>query len=261
MQFTRAIVRPPGRNFAAGLSSAAVGPPDLDEALDQHARYVQALRDCGLEVTSLAPDDAYPDSTFVEDTAIMTGQGAILMRPGAPSRTGETDAMGRCLDGFYAQLPAIAAPGTVDGGDICEADGHYLIGVSARTNEQGARQLAAHLHRFGYSSSIIDIRDNPALLHLKSGIAYLGGGVWVTQSGIEGELRSQTGIDVREVITVAPEEAYAANCVRVNGAVLIAAGYPASSAAIAARGFQPVQLEVSEFRKMDGGLSCLSLRF
>ena len=261
MQFTRAIVRPPARTFAAGLSSAAAGSPDIPRALAQHTLYVAALRDCGLEVTSLAPDDAYPDSTFVEDTAVMTSRGAILMRPGAPSRTGETDAMGRSLSGFYEQLPAITAPGTVDGGDICEADGHFLIGVSARTNEDGARQLAEHLHRFGYSSSIIDIRGNAALLHLKSGIAYLGGGVWVAQGGIERELRSQTGIHVRDLITVMPQEAYAANCVRVNDAVLVAAGYPTSSAAIAARGCRVIELEMSEFQKMDGGLSCLSLRF
>jgi dimethylargininase len=261
MDFTRAVVRVPGRTFAEGLSSAAEGPPDLGRALEQHALYVEALRECGLEVTSLEPEAAYPDSTFVEDTSIMTERGAILMRPGAPSRQGETASMRLCLRNFYPELPAIEAPGTVDGGDICEADGHYLIGVSARTNEHGAHQLAQHLHRWGYSSSIIDIRDNPALLHLKSGIAYLGGGLWVVQDGLEHELRSHAGIDVRDVITVTPEEAYAANCVRVNGAVLVAAGYPLVRAAIAARGRRVVALEVSEFRKMDGGLSCLSLRF
>jgi dimethylargininase len=261
MQFTRAIVRPPARTFAAGLSSAAAGPPDLERALEQHALYVAALRDCGLEVTSLEFDAAHPDSTFVEDAAIMTERGAIVMRPGAPSRQGEVTSMRMCLRNFYPELPAIETPGTVDGGDICEADGHFLIGVSARTNEDGARQLARHLHRWGYSSSIIDIRDNPALLHLKSGIAYLGDGLWVAQGNIEGELRSRTGIDVRDLITVTLEEAYAANCVRVNGAVLVAVGYPLLSAAIEARGHRVVPLEVSEFRKMDGGLSCLSLRF
>jgi dimethylargininase len=261
MRFTRAIVRPPARTFASGLSSAAEGPPDLDEALDQHARYAQALSDCGLEVTNLDPDDVYPDSTFVEDTAVMTERGAILMRPGAPSREGETASMRMCLRNFYPELPAIEAPGTVDGGDICEADGHYLIGVSARTNEHGARQLAQHLHRWGYTSSVIDIRANPALLHLKSGIAYLGDGLWVGQGSIERELRSQTGIVVRDLITVTPEEAYAANCLRVNSAVLVAVGYPLLSEAVEARGCRVVALEVSEFRKMDGGLSCLSLRF
>jgi dimethylargininase len=261
MHFTRAIVRPPARNFADGLSSAAEGAPDIERSLRQHAEYVQALRDCGLSVTSLEPDGTYPDSTFVEDTAIVTERGAVLARPGAPSREGEVRSMGECLRNFYPELPGIAAPGSVDGGDICEADGHFLIGVSARTNEQGADQLARHLGRLGYTSSNIDIRANPVLLHLKSGIAYLGDGLWVADGGIEQQLRSQVGIELRDLITVSPSETYAANCVRVNDAVFLAAGYPLMSDALRSRGCRVVPLQVSEFRKMDGGLSCLSLRF
>ena len=261
MYFTRAIVRPPAGSFASGLSSAAEGPPDLNRALAQHAAYVQALRGCGLEVTTLAPDEAYPDGTFVEDTAIMTDRGAILMRPGAPSRAGEVRGMEFCLRSFYAELPAISAPGTVDGGDICEADGHFLIGISARTNEQGARQLAERLAGWGYTSSTLDIRSNPALLHLKSGIAYLGDGTWVADAGIEADLRSQKGVRVHELIRAPPSEAYAANCVRINDVVLVAAGYPGMSALLKEGGCRTVSLDMSEFRKMDGGLSCLSLRF
>ena len=203
----------------------------------------------------------YPDGTFVEDTAIVTGRGAVLTRPGALSREGEILSMSVCLRQFYADLPAIAAPGTVDGGDVCEADGHFLIGVSARTNAQGAHQLAQHLGRLGYPASLIDIRSNPSLLHLKSGIAYLGDGAWVADGGIQGDLRSQSGIEVRDLILVSPTEAYAANCVRVNDAILVAAGYPRMRAALESRGCRIVPLEMSEFRKMDGGLSCLSLRF
>ena len=261
MHFTRAIVRPPAESFASGLSSAAEGPPDLILALEQHAAYVRALRDCGLTVTPLEPDASYPDGTFVEDTAIMTGRGAILMRPGARSREGEVRGMAQCLRNFYGELPAISTPGTVDGGDVCEADEHFLIGISARTNEEGARQLAEHLARWGYSSSTLDIRPNPALLHLKSGIAYLGDGTWVADAGIEAELRIRRGVRVSDVILAPASEAYAANCVRINDSVLLAAGYPAMSDALKKRGYRTVSLDMSEFRKMDGGLSCLSLRF
>jgi dimethylargininase len=261
MQFTRAIVRPPARTFADGLTSAAEGPPDIGRALEQHAAYVEALRGSGLDITYLQPDAAYPDGTFVEDTAIVTGRGAILTRPGARSREGEVRGMEACLRHFYADLPAIAAPGTLDGGDICEADGHFLIGISARTNEPGAHQLAQHLGRFGYSAEFIDIRSNPSLLHLKSGIAYLGDGAWVLDGGIQGGLRTQGGPPIRDPVLVSPTEAYAANCVRVNDAVFVAAGYPHLSAALAQRGCKVVHLDMSEFRKMDGGLSCLSLRF
>jgi dimethylargininase len=261
MAFTHAVVRPPSKNFAAGLSSAAQGPPDIGRALEQHAGYVRALRDCGLRVTSLEADSEYPDGTFVEDTAIIAQRGAILTRPGAPSREGEVQSIAACLKNFYTDLPAIRVPGTVDGGDICEADGHFLIGISARTNEHGARQLAEHLDALKYTSSVIDIRSNVALLHLKSGIAYLGDGIWTVQSGIEAVLRSQSGIDIRDLIVLPPAEAYAANCVRVNDAILVAAGYPQMSAALEQRGCRLLHLDMSEFRKMDGGLSCLSLRF
>ena len=261
MLFTRAVVRPPAGNFAAGLSSRAVGPPDVSRALEQHAQYVRTLRDCGIQVTCLEADSEYPDGTFVEDTAIVAARGAILTRPGAPSRAGEVGSVAACLKNFYPDLLAIAAPGTVDGGDICEADGHFLIGISARTNAHGARQLAEHLGALNYTSSMIDIRSNPALLHLKSGIAYIGDGVWAVQSGLQNLLRSQSAIIVQDLILVSPGEAYAANCVLVNGAVLVAAGYPRLSAELEQRGRRVVSLEMSEFKKMDGGLSCLSLRF
>jgi dimethylargininase len=261
MHFTRAIVRPPARSFAAGLSSAAAGPPDVDRALGQHAAYVRALRDCGLQITQLEPDEAYPDGTFVEDTAILTGRGAVLTRPGAPSRAGEVQGIAACVRGLFADVHVIEPPGTVDGGDICEADGHFLIGVSARTNPAGAQQLADHLAGMRFTSSVIDIRANPALLHLKSGIAYLGDGAWVADGAVEKELRSQRTIEVRDLIVVPAPEAYAANCIRVNDAVLAALGYPQMHAALAARGYRVLTLDMSEFRKMDGGLSCLSLRF
>ncbi len=262
MHFTHAIVRPPARSFAAGLTAAAEGPPDVDLALEQHARYVQALRDRGLDVIQLPPDEAHPDATFVEDTAVLTERGAVITRPGAPSRRGEVQSVAQCLRRRRMLCHFIEAPGTVDGGDICEADGHFLIGVSARTNLHGAQQLAEHLERWGYTCGIIDIRAKPGLLHLKSGIAYLGGALWVADGAFESDLRSSKGVDCAGGIVVAPpSEAYAANCVRVNDAVLVAAGYPLMLAALEAKGCRAVPIEVSEFRKMDGGLSCLSLRF
>jgi dimethylargininase len=121
--------------------------------------------------------------------------------------------------------------------------------------------LARHLAAFGYTAANIDIRPNPALLHLKSGIAYLGDGIWAVDGAIENDLRSQRAIDVRDLIVMAPAEAYAANCVRVNDSILVAGGYPRIHAALAGTRCRVVQLEMSEFRKMDGGLSCLSLRF
>ena len=256
-QFSRAIVRPPGRSYAKGLtSSSQLGLPDLARALEQHAQYCAALRECGLEVTTLPPDERFPDSTFVEDTAVIADRVAILTRPGAPSRAGEVQAIADALGSIRPRLERIEPPGTLDGGDICQVGEHFFIGISARTNAEGARQLAAILIGHGYSCSTIDIRSNAALLHLKTGIAWLGDRLCIAVSGFP----RVPEMAQYEVIEVDAADAYAANCVRVNDSVLVAAGFPAASQRLRSAGFAPRELEMSEFRKMDGGLSCLSLR-
>jgi dimethylargininase len=255
-RFTAAIVRPPAASFAAGLTTATLGVPDLSLARAQHATYCAALEQLGVRVTALAPDEAFPDSTFVEDTAVVTAHGAIVTRPGAPSRVGETAAIRQALEARLGTVAAIAPPGTVDGGDVCQADRAFFIGVSHRTNEEGARQLADWLACAGYSSSVIDIRGNDALLHLKSGIAWLGGGAMVVAEA----LADHPALARYRRIVVPADETYASNCIRVNDAVLVAAGFPVVAADIAALGHRVLTLEMSEFRKMDGGLSCLSLR-
>jgi len=254
---TRAIVRVPAKNFDAGLSTVSLGAPVFERVLEQHERYCEALVECGLALTRLEADERYPDSTFVEDTAVVTAHGAILMRPGAESRAGEVAAIKPALEEFFGAMPGIEAPGTVDGGDICEAGEHFFLGLSHRTNEEGARQLARHLRALGYTSSTVDVRAMTRILHLKSGIAYLGEDTLVVMEEMAERLEF-AGFDL---VRVSEEERYAANCVRVNERVLVAKGYPRLEAALRERGFEPLALEMSEFRKMDGGLSCLSLRF
>jgi dimethylargininase len=257
MNVRHAIVRPPPPGYAGGLTSAAEGPPDVDLALAQHGAYCRALSACGLQVIGLPADDRHPDSCFVEDTAIVTARGAVLTRPGAPSRRGEVAAIEPALRERIQDLARIEAPGTVDGGDVCEADGHFLIGISARTNEPGATQLGRILEGWGFRTTLVDLRGRPGLLHLKSGLSYLGDGRVV----ISRELAGCAALEAYDAIEVVPAEAYAANCVAINGQVLVPAGYPRLAAMLAARGCDVLPLEMSEFRKMDGGLSCLSLRF
>jgi dimethylargininase len=175
LRFTRAIVRPPAATFAAGITTSGLGPPDLALALEQHEAYCHTLERLGLSLIRLAPDAAFPDSTFVEDAAIVTARGAMLTRPGAPSRAGEVAALGAALGRWFPKLEAITAPGTADGGDVCEAGPHFFIGLSARTNGEGVAQLAAWLEKHGFGSSVIDIRRMPSLLHLKTGLSWLGG--------------------------------------------------------------------------------------
>lgn len=136
MRFTRAIVRPPAATFAAGITTSGLGPPDLAVALEQHEAYCRTLERLGLSLSRLAPDPEFPDSTFVEDAAIATSRGAILTRPGAASRAGEVASLGAALGQWFPELDRIGAPGTVDGGDVCEAGDHFFIWVSDRTNAQ-----------------------------------------------------------------------------------------------------------------------------
>jgi dimethylargininase len=255
--FTQAIVCRPAENFAQGLTTVDLGVPDYRLALTAHEQYCRALQECGLALTCLAADERYPDSTFVEDTAILTPQGAILARPGADSRAGEVKTIAAALSSFYPSLEAITAPGTLDGGDICEADGHFLIGISARTNEAGAAQLSRLLARQGYTCACIDIRHTPGILHLKSGISYLGDNRIVVIDA----LADHPALAGYEPVCVDAEEAYAANCVRVNDRLLFPAGFPRLAERLRRLGYPLTELDMSQFQKMDGGLSCLSLRF
>lgn len=254
LSFSRAIVRTPSRSMVNGITGADLGAPDYSLALAQHAAYIQALQSCGLEVTVLPADERYPDSTFVEDTALLTPAGAFLTRPGADSRRGETAAIKETLLKFYPTVDEIVAPGTVDAGDIMMVGAHFYIGLSARTNPAGAQQIIALLEKHGYSGSTVRVGDT---LHLKTGVVYLENN---TIAGI-GELLKKPEFKQFRQLHIDKDESYAANSLWLNGVVLVAAGYPKALKTIQQAGYQTVELEMSEFRKLDGGLSCLSLRF
>lgn len=255
--FRFAIVRPPSPNFAAGLTRENLGPPDFPLALAQHAQYCTALERCGLALIRLDPDARHPDATFVEDTAVLLPRCNVITRPGADSRRGEIDAIRESLAQQGLALQPIVDPGTVDGGDICEAGEHVFIGISARTNAAGAQQLAQHLQAAGYGTSFVDIRGVDGILHLKSGMSWLGDGRLLLIDA----LAQDPAFASYERVRVESDEAYAANAVRVNDHVLLAAGYRRTAARLRELGYALIELDMSEYRKMDGGLSCLSLRY
>ena len=257
MHFTHAIVRPPAPNFARGVTMSDLGSPDVPRALAEHAAYCRALESCGLALTTLPEDPTHPDSTFVEDTAVITPGVAVLTRPGHASRLGEAAAIRPALAARFGSLKEIVVPGTVDGGDICEAGTHVFIGVAARTNESGGRQLAAFLEAAGQTTALVSFEMGPGLLHLKSGLSWVGGRDLV----IVESLASHPAFADWNLLRVSAGEEYAANCVRVNDRVLVPMGFPKTEALLRAHGYDPLPLDMSEFRKMDGGLSCLSLRF
>ena len=257
-RFTHAIVRPPARNFADGLTTVDLGRPDVSLALQQHAAYCSALARHGCSLITLPADDRYPDSTFVEDTAlILPGLGAMLTRPGAESRAGEVDGIAAALLAHFPTMAQIAAPGTLDAGDICEAGDHVFIGISHRTSTDGAAQLSTWLQQFGITSSTVDIRGIDTILHLKSGIAAIEPRRLVL---IEA-LADHPAFAGYEVVRVPAGDEYGGNCIRVNDVIFVSAGQPTLDARLRALGYTLEVLDMSEYRKMDGGLSCLSLRF
>ena len=253
MTFARAIVRGVPETIDAGITTADLGMPDAERAREQHRSYVAALEACGLEVTALDPDDRYPDSVFIEDTAVVTDRCAIVARPGAAERRGEVREVENALANLYGSVERITDPGTVDGGDILQVGDHFFVGLSNRTNREGAGQLAEILQGYGFEVSRVELSR---FLHLKTGVAYLGGDDLV----VAGELAEKDEFRGFDRIVVPAEEAYGANCIAINGRVLVAAGYKKAKRGIAERGYEVAELEMSEFRKLDGGLSCLSLR-
>jgi dimethylargininase len=257
MRFHSAFVRPPAKTLAAGLSSQPGVRPDAALALQQHSAYCQALAACGLSLTVLPPDPLHPDSCFVEDPAIVTARGALVTRPGAPSRRGEADSICAALQERFGEVARMTVPATLDGGDVCQVEDQFLIGLSDRTNEEGARQLAGFLDPLGYRSSIVDIRNRPGLLHLKSGLSYLGDFRVV----VVPELCNLEALQGYELLIVSDAERYAANCLRVNERVLVASGHQQLAGRLGGLGYDILPVDLSEFRKLDGSLTCLSLRF
>lgn len=254
MNFCRAIVRKPGKSLVNGITTADLGQPDYQLALDQHAGYVQALEDCDLRVTVLEAKEDYPDSTFLEDVALLTPHCAVILNPGAPSRKGETAGIDRVLGQYYQTLHRVEDPGTAEGGDILQIGDHYYIGLTERTNQAGAAQVIAFLERWGLSGSTVPVKN---MLHLKTGIAFLDRHLVVSNQALL-EMEAFQGYPVLEVD---PDEAYAVNCLAINDRVLLPAGFPKTLALLQEAGYRVQTVDVTEFRKLDGGLSCLSLRF
>jgi len=252
--FKRAIVRTPGKSMIHGLSAAGLGLPDYQKALNQHEAYIKALQECGLDVLILPADEQYPDSTFVEDVALLTKEWAIITNPGTPSRRGETVAIKKVLQEIYPNIAEVKEPGTVEAGDIMMVGSHFYIGLSERTNENGARQVIEYLEKYGLSGSVIKLAE---LLHLKTGVAYLERNNLVAC----GEFITHEAFQKFNILEIAEDESYAANCIWVNDRVLIPAGCPKARETIQSAGYLVQEVDVSEFQKLDGGLSCLSLRF
>lgn len=254
MNFKHAIVRKPGRNFQNGLTTANLGKPNYDKAILQHSEYTKALKKAGLELIELETDENFPDSTFVEDTAVVNEELAIITNLGVPSRQGEEQEIEKVLEKYYDTIELINNPGTLDGGDVLRVENHYYIGLSNRTNKEGATKLTNILKNHGYTCSTVPLIN---FLHLKSGISYIGDNTLI----VAGEFKDNPMFKSYDKIKVKKDETYAANSIMINDYVLIPKGYDNLLNALSNLGYNTLEIDTSEFRKMDGGLSCLSIRF
>ncbi len=252
-KFTRALCRRPGLDLAAGITTSGLGAPDFILACEQFDRYVALLDECGLDVTVLEALEGFPDAHFVEDTAVVTPDVAVITHPGAPARQGEQHTIAKAM-AAHRTLAKIESPGTLDGGDILMIGTHFLIGISDRTNDEGARQLGAILESHGNTWQAVPVA---AGLHFKSSVNLVGPDTLLVTEVFAGRRELA---DFEQII-VPPEEEYAANTLLINGRLIMPTGYPETRSRLGDTGMPIIELDTSEFRRMDGGLTCLSLRF
>ena len=256
-KFNHVIVRRPCRAMIDGITSAPeLGKPDYEKALRQHDDYISALSRCGVDITILPPDERYPDSCFVEDPALITRECAIITNPGAASRNGEKYEIIDAIRKFFPEdrIEHITDPGTLEGGDVMMVGDHFYVGRSARTNAEGIRQLTEILAKYGMTCSEVPLEK---VLHLKTGVNYLENNKML----VAGEFVTKPDFEKYEKFEIPESEAYAANCICVNDTVIVPEGYPHVLEAVKSMGYTVLTVDTSEYRKLDGGLSCLSLRF
>lgn len=251
--FTKAITRRPGPEMVDGITSQDLGKPDFELALKQHDTYVQTLRDLGLEVTVLDAEPGYPDCCFVEDTAIVCQEVAVLTPLGAPSRQGEQLTIEPEL-AKHKPLVRIEPPALIEGGDVLLVDKTFYVGLSERTNKAGAVALGKAVFEHGYTVVAMPCCDT---LHFKTDVNYIGNEALLVSPQFDG-VAELAGF---ERIVVGDDEAYARNCLYINGTVIVPDGFPKTLEKVRATGIDTVVIDMSEFRKLDGGLTCLSLRF
>jgi dimethylargininase len=250
---TRAITRAVGASLGnCALTFLDREPIDVARAEAQHAAYNEALRRAGAVVEVLSADAELPDSVFVEDTAVVLDEAAILTRPGTPLREREVPSISAALAAYRKEVLRIVAPGTLEGGDVLRLGRAFYVGISSRTNEEGFSQFASIVRGFGYRATPIEVKG---CLHLKTAITALDEETllvnpsWIDNAALPG---------MRQLV-VPPEEPFGANALVVNGVVHLSARWSRTNALVESSGFSVKALDVSEFEKAEAGLTCLSL--
>lgn len=245
-----ALVRPVPDSYDLCVRTG-VGKIDVAAAKRQHGEYCSALQELGLSLIWVKGDDTLPDSCFVEDTAITIGEKAIVCNMKIKSRAKEVAEVAKVLKGLK-ETYRIKAPATIDGGDVLKVKNKIIVGLSARTNLLAVRQLERILENDNLQVVSVKVHN---VLHLKSACTCLGSNCVILS---EGHFDTEILGDCEKIVVPEGEE-YAADCLAVNGTVLMARGYPKTRRLLETRGFFVKELDVSEFRKGDGALTCLSI--
>lgn len=254
MPVRRALVRPPGNTYAKALTRQTPAPAvDLDRAREQHVGYVRALRQAGVDVVELPPDDVHPDAVFVQDRVCILGERAIVGRSAVPSREGEEAPI---LEVLRRHFPVVTleAPAFLDWGDVLIAEDRLFVGLSERSNEEAVSQLQSILSP-RWTISAVPLPGN--LLHLLSGCSYLGDGSLLAVGSLAGFAKEHRFT----VVPVPSDEESGANVLAFESEVIVPAGYPRTAGAIARTGRRVCAVSMSEFEKRDGGVTCLSILF
>lgn len=253
-EFNRALVRTPSASVVHGLRADGGPDPSLEGIRREHAAYVAALESAGLEVAVLPPLEQFPDSLFVEDPALLYPQGAILLRPGAPTRRGEAAAIEPHLRQRFDTLLELPE-GHVDGGDVLVTPARTFIGRSARTDAAGAAALVTLLAQLGCVARVVPA--TPEVLHLKSACSLLDAETILATPALAG-----SGIfEGFRVLAVPEGEEDGANALRLNDSVLASAACPRTLELLDRHGFKVLPLTTTEVSKVDAGLTCMSLRW
>jgi dimethylargininase len=253
--FTHAITRKPGTSITDGLRAVDTGAPSHELFLQHHADYVAALKSTGATVTELEADESFPDSVFVEDAALCLPECAIAMRPGAPSRLGEAAAMAPVLADLYSEVITIEGPGYIDGGDILTTEKEILVGTSERTDSRGIEELRDIVKRWGYS--VREVKTPEGVLHFKTDCSLLDENTILSTK----RLAASGCFEGYNVLHTADGEEACANAIRFNDLVLMPDGFPKTEQVLKEAGYNVRKIGNTEAAKLDGGMSCLSLRF
>src|SRR5438477_7744974 len=252
--FDNAIVRKPGRSVVRGILKNRHDVPEFDRVVAEHTAYVDAFRSAGLNIEVLPPLEAFPDSVFVEDPALVFSHAAVLLRPGTPTRLGESDAMRPVLQRRFQTVLELSVEEYADGGDVLTTRDGVFIGLSRRTNRAGAEALSRLLRQLDFRAIIVE--TPPGSLHLKSSVSVLDEETFLTSTAI-----AESGIFRSYRMLVSPGEEPSAHALRVNDTVFVPAHFPRTADLLAKLRYAVKPLEVAEIRKLDAGLPCMSLRW